>query len=56
MAVVKEEAEKEAKQLIHSLHHFQVQNNLLEWENADSRESLGVKKKREKHGRTMDLI
>jgi hypothetical protein len=46
MAVVKKGAEKEAKQLIHSLHHFQVQNNLLEQENAGLRESLGVKKKR----------
>jgi hypothetical protein len=37
MAVVKKGAEKEAKQLIHSLHHFQVQNNLLEQENAGLR-------------------
>ncbi|KAF1941357.1 hypothetical protein EJ02DRAFT_299178, partial [Clathrospora elynae] len=56
MAVVKEGAEKEAKQLIHSLHHFQVQNSLLEQENQGLRESLGIKKKRQKHGRTMDLV
>jgi hypothetical protein len=46
MSVVKEGAEEEAKQLIHSLHHFQVQNSLLEQENLGLRESLGIKKKR----------
>jgi hypothetical protein len=56
MAVVKKGAEKEANLLIHSLHHFQVQNSLLEEENKGLRESLGIKKKRKKHGRTMDLV
>jgi hypothetical protein len=56
MAVVKEGAEKEAKQLIHSLHHFQVQNSFLEQENQELRKSLGIKEKRQKHGRTMDLV
>jgi hypothetical protein len=54
--VVKKGAEKEANLLIHSLHHFQVQNSLLEEENKGLRESLGIKKKRKKHGRTMDLV
>jgi hypothetical protein len=56
MAVVKEGAEKEVKQLIRSLHHFQVQNSLLEQENQGLRESLGIKEKRQKHGRTMELV
>jgi hypothetical protein len=56
MAVVKEGAEKEAKQLICSLHHFQVQNSLLEQENQGLGESLSIKEKRQKHGRTMNLV
>ncbi|KAF1934923.1 hypothetical protein EJ02DRAFT_487834 [Clathrospora elynae] len=34
-------------------HH---KNSLLEQENQGLRESLGIKKKRQKHGRTMDLV
>jgi hypothetical protein len=54
-SVVQDGAEKEANQLTQALHHYQVQNNLLLSENKGLRESLATKKKRNKHGKKLDL-
>ena len=52
---VKEGAENQANQITQALHHYQVQNDLLLTENEGLRESLATKKKRNKHGRKLDL-
>jgi hypothetical protein len=44
-------ATDELKMLMEQLYHFQVQNNLLNFENKDSREALVVKKKQKKKGK-----
>jgi hypothetical protein len=54
-AVTKEGAEKEVNQVTQALHHYQVQNDLLLSENQGLRESLGTKKKHNKHGKRLNL-
>jgi hypothetical protein len=54
-SAVKEGAENQANQITQALHHYQVQNDLLLTENKGLRESLTTKKKRNKHGRKLDL-
>jgi outer membrane biosynthesis protein TonB len=52
---VKDGAGKEAKELTQVLHHYQVQEDLLLRENQGLRESLATKKKRNKHGKKLDM-
>ena len=54
-SVVKDGAEKEANELTEVLHYYQVQEDLLLDENQDLRESLAIKKKRNKHGKKLDM-
>jgi hypothetical protein len=54
-SVVQDGAEKEANQLTQALHHYQVQNDLLLSENKGLRESLAIKKKRNKHSKKLHL-
>jgi hypothetical protein len=54
-SVVKDGAEKEANELTEVLHHYQVQEDLLLDENQDLRKSLVIKKKRNKHGKKLDM-
>jgi hypothetical protein len=53
--VVKEGEEKSAKKITLSLHHLQVQNNLLLYENKGLRKALTTKKKHKNKGKTLDL-
>jgi hypothetical protein len=54
-SAVKKEAENQANQITQVLYCYQVQNDLLLTENKDLRKSLTTKKKRNKHGRKLDL-
>jgi hypothetical protein len=45
----------ETKRLSHTLHHLQVQNELLNHENDGLREALSTKKKHKKKGKVLDL-
>lgn len=53
--VVKDGAEKMGKKITLSLHHLQVQNQLLEDENRGLRYALNTKKKHKKKSSTLDL-
>jgi hypothetical protein len=52
--VVREGDEKSAKKITLSLHHLQVQNDLLLPENVGLREALPTKKKHKKKGNTLN--
>ena len=53
--VVKDRAKKEANEITQGIHYYQVQNHLLLNENKGLRESLYIKRKRNKHGKRIDL-
>ena len=53
--VVREGEEKRAKKITLSLHHLQVQNDLLLHENEGLRKVLTTKKKHKKKVKTLDL-
>jgi hypothetical protein len=54
-SVVQGGAEKEAKQLTHSLHNLEVQNELLHHENQGLRQALTTKTKHKKKGKALSL-
>jgi hypothetical protein len=54
-SAIQDRASNEAKQLSTSLHHLQVQNDLLRHENKGLKAALSTKKKRKKHGKVLPL-
>jgi hypothetical protein len=52
---VKEGAEKEANKLTKLLHHQQVENELLHYENNGLRAALSTKARHKKKGKPLDL-
>jgi hypothetical protein len=54
-SVVKDGAKKEANELTEVLHYYRVQEYLLLDENQDLRECLAIRKKRNKHGKKLDM-
>jgi hypothetical protein len=54
-SVVQGGAKKEAKQLTHSLHNLQVQNELLHHGNQGLRQALTTKTKHKKNGKALSL-
>ncbi|KAF2825386.1 hypothetical protein CC86DRAFT_419362 [Ophiobolus disseminans] len=54
-ATVADKTSNEARALGEKLHHFQVENELLHYENKGLRKALKTKKKHKKTGRALDL-
>ena len=54
-AAVKDRSTKEAKKLTRQIHHLQVQNELLNYENRGLREALSAKKKQHRQSKSLHL-
>jgi hypothetical protein len=54
-SVIQDKSDNQTKQLSASLHHLQVQNELLKYENKGLKASLNTKKKRKKHSKALLL-